>query len=163
MKRRLHHVRAKCVWLCFHLAVKTSVHFLALPSPQKATGFSGTPEVLTEKVRILKHLLHHSFPRHVGNYRNTPLGQHLLVFRLSPHRGELVLECYFPLIVRKKTRIYVSMSVFFYFSETKNTYPKTATHPKDNSPRGATTDRGICLSYGRNNRICLFYEKTGFW
>jgi len=37
---------------------KTSVHSLALPSPQKANGFSGTPEVLTEKVRISKHLLH---------------------------------------------------------------------------------------------------------
>ena len=55
---QVHHVRAKCVWLCFRHMAKTSVHSLALPSPQKADGFSGTPEVLTEKVRISKHLLH---------------------------------------------------------------------------------------------------------
>ena len=38
---------------------KTFVHSLALPSPQKSNGFSGTPEVLMEKVRILTQLLHH--------------------------------------------------------------------------------------------------------
>ena len=55
---QVHHVRAKCVWLRFRRMAKTSVHFLALPSPQKANGFSGTPEVLLKKVRISKHLLH---------------------------------------------------------------------------------------------------------
>ena len=45
-------------------------------------------------------------------------------------RENTVLACCFPLIVHKKMWTYVSMPAFFNFSKTKNTLPKTASHPE---------------------------------
>ena len=46
------------------------------------------------------------------------------------YRENTVLACCFPLIVHKKMWTYVSMPAFFNFSKTKNTLPKTASHPE---------------------------------
>ncbi|MBR3848270.1 MAG: hypothetical protein IKM21_03150, partial [Oscillospiraceae bacterium] len=45
-------------------------------------------------------------------------------------RENTVLACCFSLIVHKKMWTYVSMPAFFNFSKTKNTLPKTASHPE---------------------------------
>ena len=83
------------------LCRKTSACFLAPPSPQKADGFSGTPEVLMKKARILKHLLHQK--RHFSLWKNVFFSslqsKYIARAKASISQKKHSFECFFILLL----------------------------------------------------------------